>query len=252
MSEPPALSDGQVAPADAPAPEPMPVPAEPRQRWRLVLATDGLDTGSRDSAALWRSTVEEAGLPLAWSEGARPRPRISIGAPLPTGMAAHGELVDIVLTARWPAWRVREALVPVLPDGWRLVDLHDVWLAGPPLAGRVVAADYRIDLGGDPPVERLDEAARALLAARSVPRERAKGERTVAYDLRPLVADLRVEPGPSPSLVARTRFHPELGSGRPEEVVAALADRARVALEVERIVRLRLLLADDIADDIAD
>ena len=244
MSDHPDRPDGQVAPTTDPPGAPTTVPAEPRQRWRLVLATDGLDAGSRDSAALWRSTVEAAGLPLAWSEGARQRPRISIGAPLPTGMAAHGELVDIVVTARWPAWRVREALVPVLPAGWRLVDLHDVWLAGPPLAGRVVAADYRIELGGDPPVERLDEAARALLAVRSVPRERAKGDRMVAYDLRPLVADLRVEPGPPPSVVARTRFHPELGTGRPEEVVAALGDRAGVPLDITAVVRERLVLAE--------
>ena len=244
MSDRPDRPDGQVAPTTDPPAAPTTVPSEPRQRWRLVLATDGLDAGSRDSAALWRSTAEAAGLPLAWSEGARPRPRISIGAPLPTGMAAHGELVDIVLTARWPAWRVREALVPVLPDGWRLVDLHDVWLAGPPLAGRVVAADYRIELDGDPPVERLAEAARALLAARSVPRERAKGDRMVAYDLRPLVADLRVEPGPPPSVVARTRFHPELGTGRPDEVVAALGDRAGVPLDMKAVVRERLVLAE--------
>ena len=39
--------------------------------------------------------------------------RISFGAPLPVGMAAEGELIDVVLTERWPAWRVREALEPV-------------------------------------------------------------------------------------------------------------------------------------------
>ena len=39
----------------------------------------------------------------------RSRPRISFGAPLPVGMAADGELIDVVLVERWPAWRVREA-----------------------------------------------------------------------------------------------------------------------------------------------
>ena len=46
------------------------------------------------------------------------------------------------------------------------------------------------------------------------------------------------------SVVARTRFHPELGAGRPEEVVAALADAAGVALAIAAMTRSRLLLAD--------
>jgi hypothetical protein len=34
------------------------------------------------------------------------------------------------------------------PGGWRLVDVHDVWLGSPALAGQVVAADYRIEVAG--------------------------------------------------------------------------------------------------------
>ncbi|HEX2754438.1 MAG TPA: hypothetical protein VHM48_03185 [Candidatus Limnocylindrales bacterium] len=43
----------------------------------------------------------------------------------------------------------------------------------------------------------------------------------------------------------RTRIHPELGAGRPEEVIAALAEVAGIALEIAAIARVRLLLADD-------
>jgi hypothetical protein len=52
--------------------------------------------------------------------------------------------------------------------------------------------------------------------------------------------------GPPVVLRARTRFHPELGSGRPEEVVAALAEAAGAALEITSIERERLVLADDL------
>ena len=190
-----------------------------------------------------------AGLPLAWTEGATPRPRISYGAPLPVGIVAEGELIDLVLTERWPMWRVREALVRHVPAGWRIVRLEDVWLAGPPLAGRVAAADYRITLLTDPPVAAgaVEAACAAVLAAPRLPRERAKGGGTVVYDLRPLLLDVRVvDAGPPLALVARTRFHPELGTGRPEEVVAAVAERAGVALSIGAIVRERLLLADDL------
>lgn len=240
---------------DHPGPSP-----EPRQRWRLVVARtpDAPPLAQREFADAWLAAIEAAGLPVARSEGATARPRLSFGAPLPVGMAADGELIDVVITERWPAWRVREALEPRLPDGWRLVRLEDVWLGGPPLAGRVAAADYRITLAlgagsfddaSPAPVgaKGLDAACVRMLAAKVLPRERAKGDRVVTYDLRPLLIHVAVrDPGPPPVLIARTRFHPELGTGRPEEVVAALANLVGAPLEVASVVRVRLLLADDL------
>src|SRR5688572_12700291 len=95
---------------------------EPRQRWRLVVARDpgGQPVAQRDVVDAWTAAFESAGLPVAHTEGDRPRPRISFGAPLPAGMAAERELIDIVLVERWPGWRVREALDARLPEGWRL------------------------------------------------------------------------------------------------------------------------------------
>ncbi len=233
------------------------VAREPRQRWRLVLAREpgAPPQTQRELTASWESAVLASGLPVASTEGEKARPRISFGAPLPVAMPADGELIDIVLTERWPVWRVRVALEAVIPEGWRLADLGDVWLGGPPLAGRVAAADYRIqletadDAAGEPApdVAAIQAACAALLASPSLLRERAKGSGVVTYDLRPLVLDVHVdEPGPPVVLLARTRFHPELGTGRPEEVVAELASRLGVPLEPQATVRSRLILADDL------
>ena len=222
---------------------------EPRQRWRLVVArgADAPPATQREVGDAWLAALERAALPLAGGEASRARARISFGAALPAGMAAEGELIDIVLTERWPIWRVREALHGRLPDGWRLIDLFDVWLAGPPLAGRVAAADYRIALAATVDVAALKRAVAALLAADRLPRERTKGGATVTYDLRPLLIDVAIEPGPPPILLTRTRFHPELGTGRPEEVVGALAEQLGAPCEPTSIVRERLVLADDLA-----
>ena len=200
--------------------------------------------GISPTTGSWR--IDAAGLPVAWTEGARSRPRIAFGAPLPVGMAANAELIDVVITERWPAWRVREALTSHVPAGWRVVDVQDVWLAGPPLAGRVAAADYEIVLAGAPHADLLRVAAAGLLAAPRLPRQRAKGDGTVEYDLRPLLIDISVADGPPVSVTARTRFHPELGTGRPEEVVAALSDRLGLALEIASVVRDRLVLVEDL------
>ena len=220
--------------------------AEPRQRWRLVVARDltASHVTQREVAAAWTDALAAAGLPLV-DGGGRGRSRLSFGAPLPTGVAAEAELIDVVLTEQWPAWRVREALVPHLPHGWRLIDVFDVWLGGPPLAGRVVAADYRIELAGDPDASAFAAAATDLLSARSIPRDRIKAGSTVSYDLRPLVTSIAVTSGPPVVVLVRTRFDPELGTGRPEEVVAALADRVGSESQTAMIVRERLVLAED-------
>jgi radical SAM-linked protein len=225
-----------------------PATLEPRQRWRLVVARDAGEQGGsqREVAEAWTATIEASGLPLARTDADRPKPRISFGAPLPVGMAAEGELIDIVLGERWPAWRVREALEVRLPVGWRLVELIDVWLAGPPLAGRVAAADYRIEIAGRADAAALGRAAAELLSADRLPRERIKGHEPVTYDLRPLLIDVAVAPGPPVVVTTRTRFHPELGTGRPEEVVAALGDRLGMTLEPVSIIRERLVLVDDL------
>ncbi len=216
----------------------------------VARAPDAPRLAQREVTDAWLAAFEAAALPVARSEGATARPRISFGAPLPLGMAAEGELIDLVLTDRWTAWRLREALEPVLPEGWRLDRLEDVWLGGQPLAGRVAAADHRITLAAaEPslPADALRTACTQLLQASTLPRERAKGDRLVAYDLRPLLLDVQVtHDGPPIELVTRTRFHPVLGTGRPEEVVAALSDAVGAALEIDAIVRARLLLADDL------
>jgi radical SAM-linked protein len=222
---------------------------EPRQRWRLVVArSPGAPAlAQREVAEAWTAALDGAGLPLVPADSStRARPRISFGAPLPVGMAAEGELIDVILADRWPIWRIREALTGGIPEGWHLVDLFDVWLAGPPLAGRVAAADYRITLAPAQDVGGLERATADLLATGHLPRERAKGAGTVTYDLRPLLIDLAIERGPPVVVRVRTRFHPELGTGRPEEVIAAIGDRHGAALEVASIVRERLVLADDL------
>ncbi len=183
-------------------------------------------------------------MPLFRAPG-RARPRIAFGAPIPAKLELERELADIVLTEFVPTWRVRDGLAEHLPAGWRLVDVHDVWLGSPALAGQVVAADYRIEVAGADGTA-LAAAARGLLAATNLPRERLKGGSTVRYDLRPLLADVGVvSVGPPVVLRVRTRFDPVLGTGRPDEVVATLGDVVGSPLVIGSLVRERVILGDE-------
>jgi radical SAM-linked protein len=211
----------------------------------------GETLGGRDYFAVWEAALAASGLPIAETDAGRVR--FAIGAPLPAGTAGRAELADLWLTERVAAWSVREALDPVLPAGHELVGLDDIWLGAPALAGRVAAADYLVVLGGHPDVGAIAAAADRLLAADRLPRERAKGGGVKTYDLRPLLISIAVGAHQGATDAAellavrvRARIHPELGSGRPEEVIAALADEVGASLVPVETIRERLVLADDL------
>lgn len=235
-------------------PDPSPPPAEARQRWRLTFARDPVPVEQVGRAALdaWQEALVASGLPAAGLEPGGPgRARIAFGAPLPAAIRGDAELADVFLLERRLVWQVREALETRLPAGHRWVAAENVWLGAPPLAGRVAAADWRAELASMPAahdLERLGTAAGALLAARELPRVRVKGGEEKRYDLRPLLAAITVErDGETAAIRFRTRILPDLGSGRPEEVLAALVEAAAVAIEASTIARTRLLLVDDLA-----
>jgi radical SAM-linked protein len=240
-------TDPPAAIGVAPSPQP---PIEARQRWRLTFrrAPVPAELVGRVSIEAWQAALIESGLALAQLDAAG-RPRIAFGAPLSAAAEGEAELAEIFLAERVPAWRVREALEDRLPAGHALLSVENVWLGAPSLPGRVVAADWRVELEAAViAADALGAAAESLLAAMSLPRTRSKGGADKSYDLRALLDDVRVVTSTAAEPLAiriRTRFRPEMGSGRPEEVVAALSDACGAPLVASRIVRERLLLSDD-------
>ena len=234
--------------ADTPAP-----PPEARQRWRLTFARAVDDQGEtlagREYIALWEAALAESRLPVATTDAGRFR--FSLGAPLPARTAGRGELADLWLTERIPAWRLREGIATGLPAGHELVGIEDVWLGAPALAGRIAAADYLVVVKGPVDPTALAAAADRLLAAEHLVRERTKGGAVKTYDLRALLVSIETgtDSGAQRAAAfvrARTRIHPELGSGRPEEVLGALARELGGSLEAAETVRERLVLVDDL------
>ena len=206
---------------------------------------DEVPTG-RDYIGRWEESLLGSGLPVAVL--ASGRPRVALGAPLPNGCSAEGELLEFWLTALRPAWTVREGITATLPAGHRAAGLENVWLGSPALSGQIAAADYEVDIAVDGLGRaELAGAVDRLLAHERLPRERQKGGTVRTYDLRPLIAalDLAGE-GPEIVLRMRTRIHPELGTGRPDEVVAALAEDLGASIAIRAISRRRLLLAEDL------
>jgi uncharacterized protein DUF2344 len=196
------------------------------QRWRIEFqrGAGAEKLAQRELTERWLAGLDASGLPGC---------RLVIAVPLPVGMEAKRELADLWLTARKPIAEVRSAVGAAMPGGLTLVTLYDVWAGEAALPGRVAAADYRIRLAAPVAPAILEAHARDLLAASTLRRERAKGDRLIGYDLRPLLADIgpvAVRDGAT-EIDVRVRHLADLGVGRPEEVVAALGDRADELVE---------------------
>ena len=210
--------------------------SESKQRWRIVFARDddARFLSHLDAVHLWERAFRRGEIPVATSGGFSPRPRLVFAAPLPLGMLAEHELADLFLSERLTRLDLRVRLAEGMPRGYRLIDLHDEWIGGPAVATQLVAADYRMTLLGVSR-ERVEGAVRSLLAAKELRREKRREKKVTAYDLRPLLLDLQVRPPDaaagateSPDLAAaglwmRLRNSQDLGSGRADEVVEAIA-----------------------------
>ena len=119
-----------------------------------------------------------------------PRPRLIFAAPLQLGMLAEHELADLFLAERL----TRPGLRRPAPGrhAARLSARRPARRLG--RRARPGAAARRRRLPSDPADVGTDRvrAAAALLAAEELPREKHRDKKVVAYDLRPLLLDLRV------------------------------------------------------------
>jgi radical SAM-linked protein len=232
-----------------------------RQRWRVLVARGpaARDVPHRDIAAAWEEGLKGAGLPLVLTEGRHPQPRVVFAAPVPVGMLAEREPLDLWLADLRRIHEVRPAVEAAMPIGHRIVDLYDVWIGAPSLPASVVAGDYFVTIrpatasaapGPHTTIAVAAAACDSMLAATLIARVRSKGGATVGVDIRPHILSLKAAAavtgdGTSLELEMRLLLGGERGVGRPEEVLAELGDRLGVELVADEIVRRRVILADD-------
>jgi radical SAM-linked protein len=192
-------------------------------------------TGHLDLFRAWERSLRRANLPLAYSQGFNPHPRINLAAALPLGFTSQAEIADIWLDPDVDLPDFEQALEPSLPPGIHAQGYAVVDLRAPALQTQVEAAEYEVTFLAPQP--GLPERVTALLAQTEIQRNR----RSKPYDLRPLI--LEMAPLPADESGAARLFlrmiAKENASGRPDEVIAALgADPAEA-----RVHRTKLILA---------
>jgi radical SAM-linked protein len=176
-----------------------------------------------DIIRLWQRAFIRAGIPLSYSEGFNPHPRISLAAPLPVGVTSEAELMDVSLTRLVSANFFITTVNRQLPPGIIVEQALPLNVEMPSLQSQVRFAEYHAVVATEKSASEITALVAALLAKEELPWQHQRAAELRHYDLRALIDNvwLITLSGGTCTLGMRLRCD-STGSGRPEQVSAAL------------------------------
>jgi radical SAM-linked protein len=190
-------------------------------------------TSHRDVARMWERAFRRIGLPVAYTGGFAPRPKVSFGLALPTGGESEAEYLDVEVDRTVDVDGLAAALSAALPAG---IDVHAVALVATgenSLQQDVTSCTWQVELAGVD-VAEAEGLVAAALAAETLPSTRERKGRQVTDDLRPAIWSLAVDvpTDRGVALVAELATQPR--GVRPRELVDVVAPGRELGL-VRRI-----------------
>jgi len=172
--------------------------------------------GHLDLFRAWERTIRRARLPIQYSLGFNPRPKINLALPLPLGLTSEAEIMDLIFEKYVPVINIEKKLINALPPGLQVLKISEIRIDAPKLQKRIFAAEYTATFN----TNITETEIRSLLRTNQIYRER----RGKTYDLRPLILDLSTLPqGNESQIQLYMKLSARDGAtGRPDEVLNAL------------------------------
>jgi len=193
--------------------------------------------GHLDLHRVWERAMRRADLPISYSQGFHPQPKISLAAALPLGFSSRAEVLDVRLNEEIPTEEIFSRLKDNLPPDIRVTDVKSVDERLPALQTTVLSAAYDVHLTESVDGSELKRRVEELMKAESLVRER----RGKTYDLRPLIEMLSIITQANGAVWLKMTLSAREGAtGRPEEVLTALG----IEPETARVERTRLIFKE--------
>jgi radical SAM-linked protein len=178
-------------------------------------------TSHRDVARIVERALRKAAVPVAYTEGYSPRPKIAFGLALSTGHESLAEYLDIALRADVDVTEVPGRLSSALPTGIDVVEAAPVQPGDASLQEAVTSCTWRIELR-DTELDAAESLVATALAADELVLTRTRKGKEVTDDLRPAVLSLEVD-GPADAGVALiTELATQPRGLRPNELLQVL------------------------------
>ena len=206
--------NGRVTPSTPPHEQLPPV-----QKLRVRFAKRGRlrYTSHRDFQRGFERALRRSGVPVAYSQGFTPHPKVSYAGAAPTGAISEAEYLELSMTRRCVPSEVGAALDEVLPPGLDIVEVVEAGSGA--LADRLQASVWHIELP-DTHVAQVGAALRTFLSVDSVPVERLTKNGVRVLDARAAVLAAEAV-GDEPPAIRLTVRH-QSPTVRPEEVMKGL------------------------------
>jgi radical SAM-linked protein len=176
-----------------------------------------------DLIRLWQRALNRAGIPLYYSKGFNPHPQISMALALAMGVTSEAELMDIFLDKFVSPHTFTAAIGRQLPRGITIDGVYNTPLTMPSLQSQMRQAEYTVDIETDKDKNTIEATLNALLDKETLPWQHQRDTGPHKYDLRALVDDLWLMDYRTGRCTIGMRLRSDSsGSGRPEQVAAAL------------------------------
>lgn len=182
-------------------------------------------TSHRDVARIWERSLRRTRVPVTYSEGFNPRPKIAFGLALPTGYSSDAEYLDVEVDPTWAAGvdhgALADALTAALPEGMATLAVAALGAGEPSLQHAVTSCTWRIEATGADATDVSAAVSRALRGSELLVERERKGRLSVD-DIRPAVLSVEVQAdtGGGVRLVADLGTQPR--AVRPAELLASL------------------------------
>ena len=235
------------------------------QRLRVHYAKRGRlrFSSHRDFQRAFERALRRAAVPMAYSAGFSPHPKVSYAGAAPTGVASEAEYLEIALAQRCDPSRLRAALDASLPGDLDVLDVVEVpapeaGLRATSLADRLGGSVWSVRLEGVPPAAAQAAVTRFLgLERAEVSRLTKNGTRT--FDARGPVVALTVAAAEAgsvdagvPCAILRVVVRHVTPSVRPDDVLAALASAGLATPVTPAVTRLAQGPLDAAAGTVSD
>ncbi|GAB3251958.1 TIGR03936 family radical SAM-associated protein [Nocardioides dilutus] len=193
----------------------------PVQRLRVRYAKRGRlrFTSHRDFSRAFERAVFRARVPMAYSSGFNPHPRISYAGAAPTGSASEAEYLELALAEVVDPATVHAALAEALPDGLDIVEV--VESPGGSLADLLEASRWRLEVPGAR--EDVEADVVTFLAAPEVRVQRMTKKGLRDLDARAAVHSLVVVGAEPPTVSLELVLRHTVPAVRPDDVLAGMA-----------------------------
>lgn len=196
-------------------------------------------TSNLDLHKMLERMMRRAHIPVAYTQGFHPQPRINQACPLPLGLTSNAEIIDVWINGDLTLLEIENAFRQASPPGFEIQRVKEVDLSLPAIQTQVIASEYQITFLEEVDFSLLETRIHSLMEAESIRRER----RGKTYDLRPFIEDLCLEHEPdldNPHMIMRLSAR-EGATGRADETLDALG----IDPMDSRITRTKLFFLDN-------